>query len=212
MIYSKKRFDAALFDLDGVVVDTEGQYTVFWTRIGEEYFPGQPDFAAGIKGSTLSQIFSNFFGGKPEWQAEVHERLLRFESEMDYPYIEGVVDFLRSLALAGVKTAVVTSSNREKMECLYVVHPELRSLFTRVFTSEDCGRSKPAPDCYLNAARQLGVPIERCMVFEDSLAGLAAARGSGAFVVGLATTLPKETVRERSDECVSSFAGISVEG
>ena len=48
-------FSAVLFDLDGVIVDTEGQYSLFWKQIGEEYMPGMPDFALAIKGRTIRQ-------------------------------------------------------------------------------------------------------------------------------------------------------------
>lgn len=55
---------AALFDLDGVIVDTEPQYTKFWEKIGNEHLPEQPDFSRAIKGNTLVQIYERYFPGQ----------------------------------------------------------------------------------------------------------------------------------------------------
>jgi HAD superfamily hydrolase (TIGR01509 family) len=87
---------------------------------------------------------------------------------MDYLYVDGLEPFVKDLRLQGVKTAVVTSSNRPKMESVYRQHPEFKSLFDAILTSEDFERSKPDPDCYLKAAERFGVNPEDCVVFEDS--------------------------------------------
>jgi len=146
----------ALFDLDGVVIDTEGQYTEFWETIGKRYCPEIPDFALRIKGMALVQILAS------QASLQAHEKEIRraideFELGMDYPYIAGALEFLWALREAGVPRAVVTSSNRAKMENVYRVHPEFRTLFDRVFAADDITRSKPAPDCYVNAAHCMGV-------------------------------------------------------
>ena len=142
---------AALFDLDGVIVDTESQYTLFWRRQGEAYRPDMPHFEQRIKGMTLTQILE-FFADQPGIPERIQEELNLFETRMDYTYIPGATDFIRALRTQDIRTAVVTSSNTKKMENVYRAHPEFTSLFDRIFTAEDFQHSKPDPDCYLLGA------------------------------------------------------------
>lgn len=197
-------FSAVLFDLDGVIVDTEGQYSLFWKQIGEEYMPGMPDFALAIKGRTLTQIYDTYFPDAAD-RAAITERLNAFERQMDFPYIAGAREFLEALQAKGVPTAIVTSSNCDKMACLYARHPEIKNLVTAVLTAEDARRSKPAPDCYLAAAERLGADISKCIVFEDSPNGLAAGRASGAFVIGVSTSLAATEIEPLCDMYIEDF-------
>ena len=200
----------ALFDLDGVIVDTEGQYTLFWEKVGKRDFPETEDFAARIKGHTLKQIVGEYYPNDAEKRQQVIEELWQFEREMDFPYIKGAVTFVRALREAKIPVAVVTSSDNKKMQCLFKCHPELPELFDRIFTAEDARRSKPAPDCYLIAAERLQCPIRSCVVFEDSINGLRAARDSGAFVIGLSTSNPVEMIAPLSDKVIPHFEGFSL--
>jgi HAD superfamily hydrolase (TIGR01509 family) len=203
-----KNIKAALFDLDGVVLDTESQYSEFYGSIGREFHPEVPDFAWRIKGMTLSQIYDAWFCGQPELQAEITRRLYAFEANMKYEYIKGFEAFMQALKEKGIKTAIVTSSNDEKMQSVYQARPELKTLFDRILTSKDYAASKPAPDCYLRAAELFGVEPTECVVFEDSINGLKSGRASGAFVVGLTTTNPREKVEPLSDLTVADFTEI----
>jgi HAD superfamily hydrolase (TIGR01509 family) len=196
---------AALFDLDGVVFDTEPQYTVFWGQICREYHPEIPDLEYKIKGQTLTQIYDRFFSGQDEEQKVITQRLNEFESNMKFNYVEGFEEFIHSLRQKGVKTAVVTSSNCEKMESVYRQRPEFKSLFDAILTSEDFEESKPSPDCYLKGAARFGVKPEDCVVFEDSFNGLKSGRASGAYVVGLATTNPAEAIAPYADQVINDF-------
>ena len=197
-------FSAVLFDLDGVIVDTEGQYSLFWKQIGEEYMPGMPDFALAIKGRTLTQIYDTYFPDAAD-RAAITERLNAFERQMDFPYIAGAREFLEALQAQGVPTAIATSSNCDKMACLYARHPEIKNLVTTVLTAEDARRSKPAPDCYLAAAERLGADISKCIVFEDSPSGLAAGCASGAFVIGVCTSLAATEIEPLCDMYIEDF-------
>lgn len=199
----------ALFDLDGVIIDTEGQYTEFWTRIGRQDFPDNPTFAQDIKGCTLVQIYDKYYRNDAEAQTRVKAELDAFEREMNYPYIEGALDFVDALRRKGYKTAVVTSSNLAKMQALYRHCPTLAEHFDRVFTSEDTPRSKPAPDCYVGAARHFGVEPEECYVFEDSVNGVRAGQASGAYVVGITTTNAREVLQPYCDKVVDSYAELA---
>jgi len=197
---------AALFDLDGVVFDTEPQYTIFWGAQCREFHPEHPGLEHEIKGQTLVQIYDAWFSGElQEKQAVITERLNLYEQQMDYIYVPGFEDYVKKLRMQGVKTAVVTSSNRIKMEAVYERHPEFKGLFDAILTSEDFERSKPDPDCYLKAANRLEVSVKYSVVFEDSFNGLKSGRAAGMYVVGLATTNPAEAISPYADKVVKDY-------
>lgn len=199
-------FKAALFDLDGVVFDTEPQYTEFWGAQCREFHPEHPGLEHEIKGQTLVQIFDRHFSGDLAYTQEIiTERLNDFEHNMRYDYIEGFEAFVRQLRSKGVKTAVVTSSNIVKMQVVYGRRSEFQELFDAILTSEDFERSKPDPDCYLKAAARLGAGIDECIVFEDSFNGLKSGRAAGMKVVGLATTNSAESIAPYSDTVISNY-------
>ena len=177
---------AALFDLDGVVFDTEPQYTVFWGSQCRLYHPEHPGLEHEIKGSTLTQIYD-------QW----------------YEFIAGFEVLIADLHANGVMTAVVTSSNVPKMESVYHAQPSFKQLFNAILTSEDFEYSKPHPDCYLKAAARFGASPEECVVFEDSFNGLKSGRAAGMKVVGLATTNTVESIRPLSDIQIADYQGVS---
>ncbi len=197
---------AALFDLDGVVFNTEPQYSVFWGAQCREFHPELPGLENKIKGQTLVQIYDAWFSGPLEGQqAVITARLDDFERQMSYDYIEGFEDYIRSLRQQGVKTAVVTSSNQPKMEAVYAKRPEFKTLFDAILTSEDFERSKPDPDCYLKAAQRFGIDAKDCVVFEDSFNGLKSGRAAGMYVVGLATTNTAGDIKSLCDKVIDNF-------
>ena len=197
---------AALFDLDGVVFDTEPQYTIFWGSQCRLYHPERPGLEHEIKGQTLTQIYDQWFSGPLEKeQPIITDRLNEYESNMHYDYIEGFEQMIADLHTHGVKTAVVTSSNLPKMHAVYRYQPEFKSLFDAILTSEDFDRSKPDPDCYLKAAARLGANTDECIVFEDSFNGLRSGRAANMKVVGLATTNSAEAISELSDIQITDY-------
>ena len=193
-----------LFDLDGVLVDSEGEYSKFWGGMGDRYGLA-PTFAADIKGTTIGEILQNF----PEPDREsILVALHEFEANMEYPVYPGVMDFLRRLAAKGIPSAIVTSSDNVKMDLLFSRRPELREMVNVIITGSMVKHSKPDPEGYLRGAELIGVPIEDCCVFEDSLQGLQAGRSSGATVIGIATTNPRAKVELLADITLDSFAEI----
>lgn len=205
-------YKAALFDLDGVVVDTESQYSVFWGSQCRLYHPEIPGLENKIKGQTLTQIYDGWFSGEiASEQPLITRRLNEFEAQMDFDYIAGFEDFITILRNKGFKTAVVTSSNKIKMNAVYRKHPEFHSLFDAILTSEDFSASKPDPDCYLKAAERFHLSPEECIVFEDSFNGLKSGRAAGMFVVGLATTNSAEQIAPFSDVVISDYVGLDFE-
>lgn len=205
-----KKPAAALFDLDGVLIDTEPEYTRIWTEI-ESCFPtGIDNFAIKIKGSTLKGILSSYFPEK-EVQDKICDMLKEREKTMNYPIFEGVMDFLAELKENNIPAAIVTSSGPVKMKKLLEDKPEFAAMFKVVVTDADVTRSKPHPECYLKAAEKLGAAPEECVVFEDSFAGLTAGREAGAHVVALATTNPGHSLAEKAHVVIDSFKDISLD-
>lgn len=198
----------ALFDFDGVIMDTESQYTVFWNKMGREYLQIE-NFGPGIKGQTMTQIYERYFKDKQEEQKVISGLLYQYEREMTYHYIPGVVDFIEDLKRQGVRVAIVTSSDERKMETIYAFHPELRELTERVLTGEMFTRSKPAPDCFLLGMRLLAGTPECTYVFEDSFHGLQAGMDSGATVVGLATTNSRDSIADKAHFVIDNFSGMT---
>ena len=209
---SESKFKAALFDLDGVVFDTEPQYTVFWGGICRQYHPEHPGLEHEIKGQTLTQIYDRWFSGPLlSEQESITSRLNDYEQQMSYDYIAGFEALIATLRHHGVKTAVVTSSNIPKMESVYRHQPGFTSLFDAILTSEDFDRSKPDPDCYLKAAQRLDAESDECIVFEDSFNGLRSGRAARMAVVGLATTNDIEAIKPLSDLQIINYEGLTFE-
>lgn len=198
----------ALFDFDGVVVDTETQYSVFWHKMGVDYL-GMEDLEKRIKGQTLVYIYDTFFSGMDKEQQEITIALDRFEREMSFDFIPGVEAFVSDLRRNHVRVAVVTSSNDKKMEVVYRAKPEIRTMFDHILTAEMFTASKPAPDCFLLGMKVFGTTPETTYVFEDSFNGLKAGMASGATVVGLATTNPRPEIAPLCHHVLNDFEGFT---
>lgn len=201
---------AVLFDFDGVIMDTETQYTVFWNEQGRKYL-GEEDFGRRIKGQTLTQIYEKHFSGMEEVQSQITSELNQYEKKMTYDYIPGVETFIADLRSHGAKIAIVTSSNEEKMQNVYNAHPEFPGMIDRILTSEMFTRSKPAPDCFLLGMEVFGTTPETTYVFEDSFHGLQAGKDSGATVIGLATTNSREAITGKAHYIIDDFTGMTYE-
>lgn len=199
---------AVLFDFDGVVVDTETQYSIFWHRAGADYL-GMTDLENRVKGQTLTYIYDTFFPGMTAEQAEITRALNRFEQEMTFDFIPGVLDFIADLRRHDVRMAVVTSSNGQKMAAVYRAHPEVKTLFDRILTAEMFTRSKPAPDCFLLGMEVFGTTPDTTYVFEDSFNGLKAGIASGAAVIGLATTNSRADIAPLCHHVLDDFRGFT---
>ncbi|MBP3228548.1 MAG: HAD family phosphatase [Bacteroidaceae bacterium] len=199
-----------LFDLDGVLLDTEPQYSRFWTQVGAELFPDRPDFPILVKGNTLRHIFDTWFADNEAAQTAMRQRLREHETQMTYPFLPGAETLLDELKSQGYETAIVTSSSKPKMAFVLREHPDLPARVSRIFTAEDAARSKPAPDCFLNAAKWFGRKPGECIVVEDSPNGLRAASAAGMRIVGLLTTTPRTVVEQFADLVVPDLSHLSV--
>lgn len=199
---------AVLFDFDGVVVDTETQYSIFWHKVGVDYL-GMDDLETRVKGQTLVYIYDTFFAGQTREQEEITAALDRFEQQMSFDFIPGILSFIADLRSHDVRIAVVTSSNDKKMEAVYRAHPEIPRMFDRILTAEMFSASKPAPDCFLLGMEVFGTTPDSTYVLEDSFNGLKAGLASGATVIGLATTNSREEIAPLCHHVLDDFTGFN---
>ena len=200
----------ALFDFDGVLMDTEAQYTRFWDETGRK-FVDMDGFGSMIKGQTLVQIFGKYFADRAEEELRaVEEAINEYERNMTYEFIPGARGFLNELRQAGIPTAIVTSSNNQKMSQVYKAHPDLHTLVDAILTSEYFSKSKPDPECFLKGMEMLGGTPETTVVFEDSIHGITAGRAAGAYVTGLATTNKREVIEPLCDMVIDNFSDFSL--
>lgn len=190
----------ALFDLDGVIIDSERLYSLFWDEIGEKYkMPDRP-FGLAIKGMTLKLIMEMF---PEEDREQLCHDIWEFEANMRFTPYPGAIEYLDYLRANNVPIALVTSSDDKKMAKLSAQHPDLLPRFDVIIDATNVTRSKPDPQGYLLAAEALGVDPKECYVFEDSMQGLKAGRASGAKVIGIATTYPAERITPMCDVVVN---------
>ena len=195
---------AALFDLDGVLIDSETLYTRFWENVGKVHKLPSPTFAYDIKGTTLDDILTTYFP-EPEVRQSVDRLLHKFENEIVYPVFPGALEFVDSLRGRGLKTVIVTSSDNKKMDFLFAQHPDFASHFDAIVTAADVTHSKPHPEPYLVGAAKAGADAKECLVFEDSFQGLEPGRRAGCRVIGLSTTNSAEAIEGKADMVVGSL-------
>ncbi len=195
-----------LFDLDGVLVDSEPLYTSFWNEIEKTHPTGVPDFALKIKGSNLPTILNTYY--TPSLHKAIIDKLQVFEDNMVYPIFPGVIHFLEELKTNSIPCAIVTSSSMDKVKQLFKLYPGFSRYFSGIVTGDMVTRSKPDPECYLKGASAIDMDIADCYVFEDSIFGIQAGKAAGAHVIGLSTTLPADKIKETEPEMViDTFTG-----
>lgn len=199
-----------LFDLDGVLVDTESQYSIFWGKMGIEYNTGIPDFADRIKGSNLAAILNTYFPDKSV-QDEIVEKLNAFQAAMTYEICPGVKEFISQLKQHNIPTCIVTSSDDKKMEQLFAHQPYFRENFSNIITGDQVTNSKPHPECFLKGAQKIGVDIKDCLIFEDSMQGITAGLASGAKVIALSTTCTIEQISTLTNVIIPGFKDFSLD-
>ena len=199
-----------LFDLDGVVIDSETIYTDFWIKM-EKIFPtGIDNFAIKIKGSTLQAILGTYYPD-PKIQEEICKYLKVFEKTMVYTPFAEAMRFINELNEAKIKCAIVTSSSMKKMENLFTQNPTFKAHFDAFITGDMVHHSKPHPEPYLLGAEALNIDIKDCYVFEDSLQGIQSGKNAGATVIGLATTLPYDTIEKEAHKTIKDFKDFHIQ-
>lgn len=203
------KFYGALFDLDGVLIDSESTYTRFWQEIERIYPTGIENYAIAIKGTTLPEIMKHY--DDESVKSDILRRIHDFQESMTYELYPGVVGFLTELRDRGIRSAIVTSSDNRKMQLLFEQLPQLKELVDVVVDASMVTRSKPDPEGYLKAAEAIGCNPDDCFVFEDSIQGLKAGNASGATVIALATTYPQEQLKGKAAKIIGGFEDFNVD-
>lgn len=195
-----------LFDMDGVMLDTESQYDIFWGHAAERYSIPIPNFAKVIKGTTLPNILKKYFSEYSQSELDILiADLDKFEADMDFSEIRGSIAFVKALKESGVKVGLVTSSNNAKLANVNkAVHFD--QLFDTIVSAERVEHGKPNPECFLLGAKDLNANPKNCFVFEDSFAGIEAGTKAGMRVIGLATTNPADKLQDKCIAVISDFS------
>jgi beta-phosphoglucomutase len=193
--FSAKAF---IFDMDGTLVDNMKVHAEAWVKLFEEIGMemNAEDFHVKTAGKTNPEIFRNVLG--PEISNERIEELSDRKEEIyrnafrsNLQPLAGAIEFLDEARRLGVKMAVATSAPDKNIE--FVLDGlNLRHYFQTVVGASDITRGKPHPEIFLKSAEQLGVGPENCLVFEDALNGVEAARRAGMQSVAIATVNPLE--------------------
>lgn len=179
----------ALFDMDGVILDSEGLYTRFWREaaaaLGYDMSFTQAIGLRGLNREAAVKQLEGYFGPGVDYlqmrgkRTELMDAFLGSDSIPPKPGIQALLDTLKS---AGIPTAICTASPRERVK-KYLEPIGLFDRFDAIVTTYDVQNGKPAPDIYLKGAEVLGVPACRCIAMEDSKAGLISASSAGCMTI-----------------------------
>jgi beta-phosphoglucomutase family hydrolase len=207
---------ACIFDMDGVLIDSGAHHRSAWQTLIKELGvePPDPEFwrlGIGRRSEDALPLILARPVGEPELaQLARRKRELYAEfSRHGTQTVDGVVEFVAALAREGVPRAVGTSATRPDVDAL-LGELGLLDRFDAIVTAEDVTRGKPDPQVYLEAARRLRIEPGWCVVFEDSMSGIAAARAAGMRAVGVTTSHPAaELIRAGAESALADFRGVA---
>lgn len=185
---------AFVFDMDGVIVDTNPYHKIALRQFAEKYgyFLDEEGLIKKIYGRTNKEWIPNLFGRamSPKEVAlfgEEKEKLFRDLYEKDIVEVSGLTVFLQKATDLGIPMAIGTSAPRSNVDFV-LQHTGIEKFFPVILDESHVTHGKPNPEIYLNCAAALKLPPAQCIVFEDSLSGVAAGKAAGCPVVGIATT------------------------
>jgi len=192
-------FDLVIFDCDGVLVDSEPisnrELAAYLTELGHPttFEDSIRDYMGGAMHRVHDTVLVRSGRRLPDdFDDRFHERVFEcFRDELQpVPGVEGVLDWL---ATFGTRVCVASSGSHERIR-MTLGKTGLLPRFPNeaIFSADDVGRGKPAPDLFLHAARTMGTEPERCAVIEDSPLGVQAALAAGMRVFGFAAMTPAE--------------------
>jgi beta-phosphoglucomutase family hydrolase len=207
---------AAIFDWDGVIIDSSRHHEEAWEILAAETGRSlPPGFFLRSFGMKNEKVIAELLG----WRvgaAEVSrlslrkEALYRQQLEADgASALPGVLAWLDQLRAASVPCALGSSTHLANIRCVSA-RIGVEDRFVAIVSGEDVTRGKPDPEVFLLAARRLGRPPGRCVVFEDAHVGIEAARAAGMKVVAVASTHPAASLRD-ADRVVRRLDELTVE-
>ena len=205
-----------IFDVDGVIVDSGPPHRESWHRLAREvHVPMSDEFFARTFGQTNKDILEALFGRElpeAEWRrlGDRKEALYREIVRGNVPAMPGAVELVEALAADGARLAVGSSGPRENIE-LCLDEMGIRDYFAAVITGECVTRGKPDPQVFLLAAEGLALEPNRCIVIEDAVIGVDAAKRAGMRAVALTSTHPAESF-PHADLVVDSLTELAPAG
>ena len=202
-----------IFDLDGVLVDSSRLHWESWQRVGAERgFEMSEELFWETFGMPNSLIFERLFGKPlpPEEAQELSERkeeIYRKLAAGRLKPLPGAVELLGALKDAGFRIALGSSTPMSNIRVILDA-VGVRPFFDAIVCADDVTRGKPDPEVFLKAAERLGLPPARCVVVEDAVVGIQAAKAAGARCLAITTTHPREKLSE-ADRVVDSLEEVS---
>lgn len=188
----------ALFDWDGVIIDSSAQHEKSWERlageIGKPLPPAHFVRGFGMKNQRIIPEVLRWTEDPDEIEAyslrkeHLYREIIRDEGIRPLP---GVAALLGMLEERGVPCAVASSTHRRNVEVVFDAIG-LRQYFQAIVTGEDVSHGKPDPEVFLKSAEAIGRAAPNCVVFEDAHVGIEAGLAAGARVIAVATTNPLE--------------------
>lgn len=205
----------AIFDWDGVIIDSSSYHEESWERLAEEKGLPLPEGhfkkGFGMKNvEVIPQILSwTEHPDKIEELSQAKEAHYRtLVKERGIEPLPGVRHWLEMLRENEIPCIVASSAERENIDAA-LNHVGLHEFFSEITSGNEVKEGKPAPDIFLLAAKRLGIDPNRCVVFEDAHVGTAAARAAGCKVVAVTTTHSRNTF-EDVDHVVNRLDELSV--
>ena len=178
-----------LFDMDGVVLDTEKLYARFWAEAAQTLgYPMTYEQALGMRSLNSQagqQKLESYFGpgvSRAQMRDKRVELMDAFVAENGIDPKPGIHELMDALKERGIKTAIATSSPMSRTTA-YLSRLGLLEKFDCICSGHDVKQGKPAPDIYLHAAASVGIPPENCLAVEDSPAGIESAFRAGCMPV-----------------------------
>jgi beta-phosphoglucomutase family hydrolase len=204
---------AFIFDMDGVIIHSNPFHKIALHQFCEKYGYQltEEQLRSKIYGRTNKQWITNLFErelGVEELHqfAEEKEGLFRDLYQHDIKALNGLRDFLEKMDAQNIARAIGTSAPRSNVDFV-MAKTNLESYFPTILDDSFVEHGKPHPEIYLKCAAALGFDPSHCIVFEDSLSGVAAGKAAGAKVVGVATTHTHQELAE-TDYIIDDFASL----
>lgn len=202
-----------IFDMDGVLVNTEPLHYRIWKQVfAERGVDIQYDKYAACIGSTADYLYNlilRWYGKDFRCDRTISMRFRELKNELiqkeGIPAVKGSPEAVRKLHERGWRLAVASSSPMTFIE-LCTQKIGISDCFELLFSGENVPHPKPAPDTFLHAAAQLGVPPRECLVVEDSCNGTRAAKAAGMYCLGLRNPDSGNQDLSAADEIIDSLA------
>ncbi len=208
------KYEAVIFDMDGVIVDTKPTIERFWQELAQSY------------NFTISpSVMEEYIHGCPTWLTfdkvfpmmnqkaidDFIEKIHDIEKDIKFNLIAGVYEFLSMLNDAGIAVGLVTSGYQKKVEKVFN-DEGLGHLFREIVTAEMVNKGKPDPEPFLLSANKLKVNPGKCLVFEDAISGITAAHSAGMLPIGInSLAMEKKLKSVGAHMVISDFMDVTLE-